>query len=68
MKEDLTLVLLGRIPVDLAINKAHPLAGQVRPEAADQGELEMVADLAPWKLAVGIKQRGPLGSLAMTGR
>jgi len=54
--------------VDLAINKAHPLAGQVRPEAADQGELEMVADLAPWKLAVGIKQRGPLGSLAMTGR
>ena len=70
VKEDLTLVLLGRIPVDLAINKAHLLAGQVRPEAAtaDQGELEMVADLAPWKFAIGIKQRGLLGSLAMAGR
>jgi hypothetical protein len=68
VKEDLTRVLLGRIPVDLAINKARLLAGQVRPEAADQGELETVADLAPWKLAIGIKQRGLLGSLAMTGR
>ena len=68
VKEDLTLVLLGRIPVDLAINKAHPLAGQVRPEAADQVELELVADLAPWKFAIGVKQRGLLGSLTMTGR